>query len=56
MLKFFNVYIEYEDNNESYTEPSENESVLLKNIMKYELFDINYNNRKPLKFFRITSR
>ena len=59
MLKFFDVYVEYENSNERYTEPSDNPYLLLKNIMKYELSDISWDSLEEtnmLKFFSITSR
>ena len=59
MLKFFDVYTEYEDNSESYTEPADNQYLLLNNIMKYELSDASWDdleNTNMLKFFSITSR
>ncbi len=54
MLTYFDIYIKYEHSEEYYSEPAENECILLENLMQYELFDITNQPSKALKHFRIT--
>ena len=56
MLKFFKVCIKFESEDEEYVEPAADHKELIKNIMRYELFDTGYPNRHPLKCFTITRR
>ena len=56
MLRFFNVYIRFESEDEEYVEPANNPKELIKNILRYELFDTSHPTKHPLKYFIITKK
>ena len=58
MLTFFKIFTKYENNQiELYTEPSEDISSAIINVITYELFSDDFDPIKnTLKYFKVTKK
>lgn len=53
LLKFFNIILEYTNDQENYTEPAKTEKTIISNILYDELYSISNKKLSPLKCFTI---